>query len=223
MTIKMAIVGHTSRKTLSDKLSYDLLSCPVFMDDGALGCTRNHLRAWEWLSQQDSDWSLLVEDDAKLEFDFLTEVSEVLFKAPTPVVSLYLGRGRPVHWQSKAARAVATNHPFIVCTSLLSAVAVAIRTDYLTGPTGMIEAAWEEAASPMRTPIDEAITAWCKHEAIPVSYTNPSIVDHDDTLPSVAEHHYDSPSPEPRVAFDFGSRSGLPGRSRWYTTPFASM
>lgn len=198
----------------------------VFVDSVKMGCTANHLRAWDHLSRQATDWSLVLEDDAILCPGFDHQLREVLSHAPGPVVSLYLGRGRPPQWQRKAARAVATDWPYIACTSLLHAVAVAIRTDWLVGERpahrgreaggGMINAATTAAVEGGK-PIDEAITEWCKHEAIPVFYSNPSIVDHNAALPSVAQHpaHEEFAQSE-RVAHKFGVRSGLPGKSRWY-------
>lgn len=197
----------------------------VFVDAVQMGCTANHLRAWDHLSRQPTDWSLVLEDDAILCPGFDQQLREVLTHAPGPVVSLYLGQGRPPQWQYKARRAVATNQPYIACTTLLHAVAVAIRTDWLVGERpahegreaggGMLPAV-AAAHSELAKPIDEAITEWCKHEAIPVFYSNPSIVDHNAALPSVAEHaQAEMFGQRERVAHRFGVREGLPGKARW--------
>lgn len=193
----------------------------VFVDSVKMGCTANHLRAWDHLSRQATDWSLVLEDDAILCPGFDHQLREVLSHAPGPVVSLYLGRGRPPHWQRRAARAVTTRRSFIVSTTLLHAVAVAVRTDYLDGQLMMVEAVTEAADA--GKPIDEAITEWCKAGALPVSYSNPSIVDHNAALPSVARHaQHETFAQSQRVAHWFGTREGLPGKSRW-GTDFAIM
>lgn len=218
MSAQYAIVTtHERPRRLSANLFSQLpVGTMIYTDDGTLGCTENHLRAWEdhaWTTE-DVEWSVVLEDDAILCEDFVAQAEAMLSVAPGPVVSMYLGRGRPPQWQRKAERAVATNLPFIACTTLLHAVAVAVRTDWLSGPRGMLGPAADAARSPLRKPIDEAITEWCKAEAIPVLYSNPSIVDHDASLPSVAAHRPEEGAFQAqRVAHKFGARSE---RSPWY-------
>lgn len=215
MNVQYSIVTTYQRpRHLSANLFSQLpMGTMIYTDGGTFGCTDNHLRAWEELAWRDAEigedeWSVVLEDDAILCDGFMDQAEFALNNAPSPVVSLYLGQARPPQWQTKAARAVATGQPFIVSTTLLHAVAVAIRTDVLTGPRGMLENASEAAHSPLRKPIDEAITEWCKGQAIPVSYTNPSLVNHDVSIPSVAQHRpEDAVLQDGRVAHNFGTRS----------------
>lgn len=213
MSVDIAIVTHPYRQGRATELAYHFDGAELIVDTDGVGCTRNHLRAWHQLVDSTADWGLVIEDDAIPCLDFESQLQQVLWHAPSPIVSLYLGQGRPPHWQSKARRAVATQRPFIVSTSLLHAVAVAVRVDFIPG---MIAVA-EEGYLAHQEPIDEGITRWAKSTATPVSYSNPSIVDHDADLPSLAEHQYDSPDPAPRRAHWFGTR-GLEEhgpRSKW--------
>lgn len=214
MSIQAAVVAHPDRAGRADDLVGQLIPYKpaLFVDGQSLGCTENHLKAWASFSESEADWCLVLEDDAILQRDIYNQLAEALFHAPTPIVSLYLGQGRPPHWQAKAKRAVATEKPFIVSTTLIHAVAVAVRREYVDAMTLGARHHWRATQSP----IDEAITLWAKENALPVGYTNPSLVNHDDDLPSVAKHHYDGPDPAPRVAHSFGSRQ------RW-STGFAIM
>ena len=216
MSINVAIITTTKRPShLAEGLMVETIGMKpkVFDDTEGIGCTENHLRAWDYLAEQATEWSLVLEDDAMLCQGFDHQLREVLCHSPGPVVSLYLGQGRPPQWQRKAARAVATRYPYIACTTLLHAVAVAVRTDWLTGDRGMMPAA-RVAAHEGGKPIDEAVTEWVKSQAIPVFYSNPSIVDHNVSVPSVAEHTpHEEAFQGARVAHYFGTRTG---RAHWY-------
>lgn len=186
----------------------------ILVDDGTLGCTNNHLRAWEVLAEVgEHGWGVVLEDDAIPCPNFTRQVEEMLAAAPTPVVSLYLGKGRPPGQQTKIARAVATDAPYILSTRLFHAVGVAVRTDCLIGPRGMLQKATEAARSSLRKPIDEAITEWATAEAIPITYCNPSLVDHDVSLPSIAKHRPEEEAfQSERVAHNFNVHRNV----AWY-------
>lgn len=140
------------------------------MDDGALGCNRNHLKAWTWLQDSPQPWSVVLEDDAVPVEDFRTQLTQALQVAPHPVVSLYLGTGHPIHQQSRIKRALdrAADAHWLTGTTVNHAVALAIKTELIPQMLPRITRS--------NYPIDQAISMWAKHCA----YTLPSLVNHND-------------------------------------------
>jgi hypothetical protein len=203
MSHSVGIVGHADRteliNTLADRIRPDILS----IDDGQLGCEGNHRNVWKRLANDypSSRWTVVIEDDALPVADFDTQLEAALRVAPTPVVSLYLGRLRPPQHQGAIGKLVATNpaEHWLVATRLLHAVGVAIRTPLVPDMLSHVST-WP------RCPIDEAITRWCIDSRNRVSYTWPSLVDHADT-PTVVQHPDRQPRPPGRTAWRVGERT----------------
>lgn len=190
---EIAIVGDMRRSeqawTLADMVSSTFMA----MDDHhRLGPGRNHLRAWDW--HQDNNrtpWAIVLEDDALPVVDFVHQAQEALQCAPSPVVSFYLGRSRPPHWQPSIGRVIADpetlgprRESWLTAPVLLHHVGVAVKTSLL--PLMCDSLPWHLQSG---APIDEAISLWCRRMNIRVAYTNPSLVDHDHTIPSVITAH----------------------------------
>lgn len=179
--IPIGIVAHVDRREMAEQLAATT-AAQVFYDDGTLGCKANHQRAWQHHADNPSgDWAVVLEDDAQPVTGFLDQLHCVLDVAPTPIVSLYLGTGRPLaNWQHAIKQTIEqirhTRAAWITSTHLLHCVGVAIHTDLLPS---LVE--W---LPQIPLPIDEAITIWANHTmdcAQPIGYTWPSIVNHADT------------------------------------------
>jgi GR25 family glycosyltransferase involved in LPS biosynthesis len=202
-TFDTVIVAHTSRSLWASDLAHQT-NAHLSIDNGRLGCTQNHLAAWEHHSKFTSaDWSVILEDDAMPIPDFLAQTGLALAAAPTDIVSLYLGRQRPPQYQTAIAaavkRAARTNDAWITAPNLFHAVGVAIRTPLLSGMLRHV--------SHIHTglDIDEAITEWAKYHGRLIGYTMPSLVDHRDQ--GTIAHHRDYAPREPgRVAYKTGTR-----------------
>lgn len=142
---------------------------------------------------------MILEDDAVPAPDFTNQLHYALTYAPSPIVSLYLGKQRPPWAQHGIATAInkatTDNADWIISTRLLHAVGYAIKTDLLPSLLAFTTPA----------PVDQHITAWATTYGHTVSYTWPSLVDHAD-LPTVIEQH---PDGQPRP----------PGRTAWTTAP----
>lgn len=165
------------------------LCATISMDDVGMGAARNHERAWTWLKDSPEPWSLVLEDDAVVCTDFLHQAKMALAQAPSPVVSFYLGRGRPPHWQQKIARVIAADDPhWITATELLHGVAVAVRTELIPDMLS-----WVKDMEPM----DEAITDWAQQNHYEIAYTRPSLVQHADGPTIMDVHPTRHPDPEP--------------------------
>jgi GR25 family glycosyltransferase involved in LPS biosynthesis len=198
--ISWAVVGHEARTIQATDLAHQL-GAVITIDDGTAGADANHLKAWDMVNALGSRWSAVMEDDAVPVRGFLEQAEAALAAAPAPVVSFYVGTGRPVRWQDSITRAIATadrvGAHWITCNHLLHAVAVAIRTDLVED--------WLSWSPTSNRPIDERLTAWCLTRKHQVAYTWPCLVDHADG-PTLVKHRDGRPRDLPRKARRTGTR-----------------
>lgn len=215
--IPLAIVAHKSRSLRAEKLADVLKAEFIATDDGTLGPGANHDVAWQWHSQDNaSPWSVVLEDDAVPVKGFREQLAMALEAAPSPVVSLYLGRGRPPHVQPAIMRVAATEANWWQAHTLLHCVGVAIKTALIG----------DMLAERIRgLPIDESIGNWADYRQLIVSYCNPSIVDHDYRLPTTILERTSGYAgetgerPEVRKAWKFGKRDRWNSSAVWIPDP----
>jgi hypothetical protein len=203
-TPSVVIVAHTRRAAWANELQAHTGATKICLDDGTLGCYRNHLAAWEYhRANSFHGWAVVIEDDAIPVPDFPAQLDLALSSAPPAIsiAALYLGRARPPQYQIPVAAAVADavndNHAWIVTTKALSAVGIAVRTELVASLCAHLYRA-------ELLDIDEAITQWAglKHM---IGYTMPSLLDHRDTE-TLAAHRDGQPRTPGRVAYKHGSR-----------------
>lgn len=198
----------------------------ILIDDGTLGASGNHRRAWAWHSEHTRDgWAVVLEDDAVPVPGFRDQLARALAVAPAPVVSFYLGTDGRDFWQSRIRRALGKAAKdtcwLVTAGTLLHAVAVAIRADLLaldldspiSSPHQTLDLDHANSCTPqtldldIAIPPDTAISNWCKKHDHPVAYSLPSLCDHAD-MPSVITRRGDPhPRNTPRVAHHFGPRT----------------
>ena len=220
MTVAIAIVAHTKRAEQAHQLMDTVGAQYLSMDDGTLGCTANHIRCWTYLAKQPTEWSLVLEDDAQPIHGFRDQLDLALDAAPTEVVSLYLGRERPVWMEfggrgsaqrvqpviiKALARADEQGASFITAPKLLHAVAVAVRTNLIDS---MLKHVQES-----KQPIDFAIGDWCTANHHQVAYTYPSLCDHEDGPTVIRRHPDGEPRHQPRKAHKVGTADAWTKRS----------
>ena len=201
---RIGIVAHESRLGKANNLFHEIQADRIFIDDGTLGCEGNHRWAWSEVCRNaaDEEFLVVIEDDALPCNDFREQLDAALAKAPTDIVSLYLGRSRPIQWQEFVRQAVShansENACWITANAMLHAVGIAMR-----GPE-LVESMLNRT-SQMTRPIDDRITMWCRQFGHEVSYTFPSLLDHDDDLPTtVVDRQVRAPG---RVAWKVGTRA----------------
>lgn len=197
MNISYAIVGHKERAHAAHKLSAQLGGARIALDNGEYGQGRNHDRAWAMAAETDSEYCVVLEDDAEPIPNFLEQVHKALTVAPAPIISLYLGTSRPPQYQQAIERALTHNACFITAGQLLHHVAVAIRTNLVADMLKGVGA--------HTTPADYRIGAWAQHQGHRIAYTNPSLVEHGDA-PTLIQHADMQPRLEPRRAWVTGCR-----------------
>lgn len=207
MVVKIGVVHHTTRDITG--LVKATKAAVVSTDDGTLGAGWNHRAVWSSLLETVGRASHLVvlEDDAVPVQGFLSQLDRALEVAPSPIVSLYLGREWPPHWQHSINLALQdadkTDAAWLVCDELLHGVGVAVQTDLVAD---MLE------NSNQRLPIDESISSWAMTNHHLVSYTTPSLVEHAD-LPTLVNHFDGEPRPAGRVAWRTGARRKWTGEA----------
>ena len=208
----IGIVGHITRQHRAERLGEAIGAEVVCIDTGGLGPGANHEVCYDWLAGSDSQWSVLLEDDALPVKDFRHQLGLVLNAAPTDLLSLYLGRSRPPHWQPSIARVIGGDHHFLVGPEMLHHVAVAIRTPMI--PALLHHIRTDNDYRLGRLPIDEAVGRFARSIGVGVSHTHPSIVNHDISLPTTITRHAsqhptddgERPASQARQAWAFGSR-----------------
>ena len=183
--IAVAVVAHIERMdmvlSLADKVDPQYL----LMDDGAKGCFLNHQRAWEKLTFSGAEWCVVLEDDALPVPCFRDQLAQALAVAPSPVVSLYLGTGRPKRVQPSIRAFVESGVETCWLTSehMLHAVGIALHRNVIAP---MLTHIRQVPAALL--PIDRAIGHWAQASGRRVAYTWPSLVGHRDT-PTVIDGH----------------------------------
>lgn len=172
----VAIVAHTSRAERAAKLQA-AIGGVVFLDDGNYGAAGNHHRALVWAATQPHRvW--IVEDDAVPSRRF-SELSAVWAERfPTNLLSGYLGTGHPANWMRKVDEAWNEHADHVRLPQLIHGVCYSVPTAHIPGVL--------EYLDPSR-PADFGIgEAWHQHTGRSVIYPKLSLVDHDDTTPSLA-------------------------------------
>lgn len=181
MHISTAVVAHTIRKAHAFDLAI-ALDASVAYDMGEHGPGVNHRRAWELANTSAADWVLVIEDDAVLCSEFRDRLADALATAPTPVASLYLGTGYPLHLVDQAAEAMrharAQQEPWLTLSTLNHAVAICIQQHLVADML--------DHTADTDLPIDEAIGHWATTTGTLISYSVPSLVDHRDQPPITA-------------------------------------
>lgn len=200
----VGIVGHTDRMDEAWVLAEEVEAKHVAIDTGRLGAGRNHLRVWRGLYGlfPDSTWLCVLEDDAVPVEDFRHQLRLALDVAPAPVVSLYLGRHRPGHWQPSIAKAFGMINSdlhddvpdpcWFTGMGVLHCVGIAIKTSLVASMVDYV--GWHLRT----TPVDEAMSRWATRLRIDVAHSMPSLVNHNNTLPTLITN---------RVSFLYGEDS----------------
>jgi len=200
VSISIAIVAHPKRRAWAHRLSV-ATGGMIIPDDLGLGAKANHLHAWEYLDNAGSllpkqgDWGVVLEDDVVLCEDFERNLERMLDKAPSTVVSLYLGRGRPPQYQRRISSVIANDVSFITADALFSGQGYALPIGYFSAP--IIDQLWG-----IDLPIDEAITQWVRGWHGSVSYPKFSLIEHRDGPTLIDDHGDGQPRNGPTALCD---------------------
>jgi GR25 family glycosyltransferase involved in LPS biosynthesis len=202
--MSVAIVAHPSRSSLANALAEKTGAEAVCWDTTSMGCEANHIAAWNWLRNDYDEWGVVLEDDTDVVPDFRNQLQQILAVAPSPVVSLYLGRGHPhggiADWQNRISAKISADVCWLTAESLLSGQGYAIANTLIPDMLATVTPLAEEM------PIDEAISWWCQERGILVSHCRPSIVNHRDEQSLIQNRHDGQPRTVKRTAWLYDSR-----------------
>jgi len=197
MSLRIGVVADVRRGDMGERLSTAVEADCLSLDEAARGCTWNHRQVWQLHAQEPADWNLVLEDDAVPVDGFRDQALAALAVAPTPIVSFYLGRGyiEDRYIEATLARLDVQRANWLVTNGrILHAVALAVRGELLPSLTASLP-------KDNTRPIDRALSLWARREGHRVSYSIPSLVDHDDGKSLVTRY-----TRAPRKAWRFGTR-----------------
>ena len=228
-TLPIAIVAHPARMSLAESLSHKVDAEIVSVDEDSQGAESNHLQALTWLKDCDSEWAIVLEDDSVPVLHFRDQAMKALAVAPTPIVSFYIGRGRPPQWQQSISAAVGqalqTDANWVVGTHLLHAVGYAIKTELIPSALAHPIPRDDQNMQPLGVDYvlhrDVPLCRWAYTHEHKVSYAWPSLIEHRHTLPTLITACEDHKGTEARRAWQVGRREAwdssfveLPGYER---------
>lgn len=189
MNITVAVMAHPKRRERAEALALQLKQYP-FMDvsisyDGV--DAGSHQEEWDngcralMAGAQRGDWHVVIQDDAILTPNFYENVLGAAVNAPTKsLISLYTGKPRPMGKRVETAVNKVNDETWLTYILLMWGVGIML-------PTGHIEHLIEFVAD--RTePYDTRIGIFYQRNMLPVYYTMPSLVDHDDDMDSLLDH-----------------------------------
>jgi hypothetical protein len=192
--VSVAIMAHPDRSSEAIKLSKKLHKgkfhgVSLIFDDGQ-GEWETGVRALR--AHVDSDWHIVIQDDAIISESFYTNVIKAIENVPEhTLLSFYTGTVRPFPSAVKRAvtKAMETSASYLSFPTLNWGVAYAIPTDTIEQVLLEVERS--------RLPYDERIGRYYLKNGKKVYYTAKSIVDHNYKLGSLVGNDRDS---KPRKA-----------------------
>lgn len=189
MRITAAVMAHPKRKKLAEALSRQLKKYP-FVDvsisyDAPDASTHDD----EWNNGKRAmlagvgrgDWHVVVQDDAILTPNFYENIEGAIRSVPTKsLISLYTGKPRPLGKRVETAVKKVRDETWLSYWLLLWGVGLLIPSDHIKPMLEFVEGRTE--------PYDTRIGIAYQRNRLPVYYTMPSLVDHNDNIGSLLEH-----------------------------------
>lgn len=194
MTISVAVMAHPKRKKQAEALalelkSYSFVDVSISYDGVDAG---SHQEEWDngkralLAGVGKADWHVVVQDDAILSPGFYDNLQGAIENVPTKsLISLYTGTSRPIGKRVKRAVDKVVDETWLSYWLLMWGVGILI-------PSSHIEPMLDFVAD--RTePYDTRIGIFYQRNRLPVYYTMPSLVDHDDVLGTLIPGHGTAP------------------------------
>lgn len=189
MKITIAIMAHPSRteqaNALYKKLAQYPFAAPQIIWDEQNSEWHTGRRALEY-GVDKGDVHVVLQDDAIINEYFFTNLQKALKAAPQrTLLSLYTGTVRPFNERVGKAVAKANGASWLQGYTLFWGVGIVIPTDHITH---LLEFCDNET-----DPYDTRIGLFYFRNMLPVLYTNPSLVDHDDDIGTLVGQRADLP------------------------------
>lgn len=196
MNITVAVMAHPKRRLQAEYLGTILKYYP-FMD---VSIVYDEIGE-EWHTGKRAllrganrgDWHVVIQDDAILTPNFYENIEGAINSLDTKtLISLYTGTARPLPDRVSAAVEKAADGNMLESHQLFWGVGIALPADHIMPMLDYVEK--------IELQYDNKIGEFYRQNALPVYYTMPSLVDHDDDLGTLLEGHGHHISPEPRKA-----------------------
>lgn len=195
-TVRFVIMADHRRAERAARLAEAIAAqgafCQQSVDDGSLGEWNNAVNALQSADnltpkETYADYTVLLQDDAIIGDNFVANINNAINSIPdgcdNSLISFYTGRVRPF--------AVAVSQA-VLDADFHKASWISMKTLYwgvcFAMPTKLIKNVIEESEKYPKLLMDRRIGEYFYRHNIPVLYTNPSLVDHDYTLPSLLGH-----------------------------------
>jgi len=199
MNITVTVMAHPKRKAAAESLALQLKHYP-FTDVSITWDEKNE--EWDTGSRalrrgvHRSEWHVVLQDDALLTPDFYENLVGAIQAVPSKVlISLYVGTTKPMPERVLEAVEKARYASWLKSNMLLWGVGIALPSDH-------IEPLLDFVSDPMfcDTVYDTRVGMFYQRNMLPVYYTMPSLVDHDDDLGSIIGTDAKAPRRAHRVA-----------------------
>jgi hypothetical protein len=204
MNISITIMAHPKRRKQANALlvklaQYPFIQCYITWDrkNSEWDTGERALRAG---IKAGGAWHVVLQDDAIICPDFYNNLVGALNNVPVKtLVSLYTGTARPLGERVAYAVGQAKGISWLRFNTLLWGVGIALPTQHIADLL--------ESIADRPDVYDTRIGAGYQQQRLPVFYTNPSLVDHDNDLGSILKKSANVPAAEyektPRVAHNF--------------------
>lgn len=198
MKITAAIMAHPKRKKLAEALEKELKQYPFTEVNIVYDNLDSHTHDDEWNNGKrammagvgKSDWHVVIQDDAILTPCFYENILGAIKSVPTrSLISLYTGKPRPMTKRVQTAVDKVQGETWLTYWLLMWGVGLLIPTSHIPHMIEFVEDRSE--------PYDTRIGIFYQRNRLPVYYTMPSLVDHNDGVGSLLEH---GQAPGDRVA-----------------------
>jgi hypothetical protein len=189
VNISAAVMAHPKRKTEAEALWYKLTLYPfmevvIIYDRLAAGTHQDEWRNGKqaMLAGVDKgDWHVVIQDDAILTPNFYENIVGAIENVPTKsLISLYTGKPRPLGKRVETAVNKVKDESWLCYWLLMWGVGLLIPSSHIEP---MIEFVNDRSE-----PYDTRVGIFYQRNMLPVYYTMPSLVDHNDNLGSLLEH-----------------------------------
>lgn len=190
MQISVTVMAHPKRKLQAEDLRSILSLYPFSYVSVTYDQVGDGTHDSEWNNGVESlraglgkgDWHCVIQDDALLTPNLYENIEGAINNCPggKSLISLYTGKPRPLGKRVEYAVNKVVDETWLQYWLLMWGVGILIPTSHIEPMIDFV--------SDRTEPYDTRIGIFYQRNRLPVYYTMPSLVDHDDNLDSLLEH-----------------------------------
>lgn len=184
MNISIAIMGHPKRDAQIQQLLIQIVNMQQFCDVSVALDSENS----EWHTGKKAlrcgkgDWHVVIQDDAILTPNFYENIERAITALDQKtLISLYTGTSRPIPGRVTAAVKAMPDGSFLRFMQLMWGVGIILPTSHIEPMLEFVE--------DIELQYDNKIGEFYCRQGLPVYYTVPSLVDHNDDMDSLLPGH----------------------------------